>query len=198
VQLTKSIHDALRPYSISGAQHGTSGNNSDRLRSIVNETATTKANVATALQMISWGLKVNEYGNAFQDEQGNFVKLADSGVTEGLWKEMVEYASSKSIKGGDYKKLNLPFENKLFGQPQAVRDRMAKGVEDFVFEILVNVFNARDTAPLAVDAILKAGSYDLGPKGRRIENKEDWTPEKIAERALKLAGDKGPGGNFDD
>jgi fructose-bisphosphate aldolase, class II len=198
VQLTKSIHDALKPYSISGAQHGTSGNNSDRLRSIVNETATTKANVATALQMISWGLKVNEYGNAFQDEQGNFIKLADSGVTDGLWKEMVEYANSKSIKGGDYKKLNLPFENKLFGQPQAVRDRMAKGVEDFVYDILVNVFNARDTAPLAIEAILKAGSYDLGPKGARIENKEDWTPAKIAERAVKLAGDKGPGGNFDD
>jgi len=198
VQLTKEIHDALKPYKISGAQHGTSGNNSDRLRAIVKETATTKANVATALQMISWGLKVNEYGNAFQDEQGNFVKLSDSGVTDKLWNEMVEYANSKSIKGGDYKKLNLPFENKLFGQPRDVRDRMAKGVEDFVYDILVNVFNAGDTAPLAVEAILKANSYDLGPKGKRIENKDDWTPEKIAERAKKLAGDKGPGGNFDD
>jgi len=198
VQLTKSIHDALKKYNISGAQHGTSGNNSDRLRAIVKETATTKANVATALQMISWGLKVNEYGNAFQDDQGNFVKLADNGVTDNLWKEMVEYANSKSIKGGDYKKLNLPFENKLFGQPQAVRDRMAKGVEDFVYDILVNVFNAQDTAPLAIDAILKAGSYDLGPKGKKIENKADWTQEKIAERAKKLAGDKGAGGNFDD
>jgi fructose-bisphosphate aldolase, class II len=198
VALTKSIHDALKPYSISGAQHGTSGNNSDRLRSIVKETATTKANVATALQMISWGLKVNEYGNAFQDDQGNFVKLADNGVTDNLWKEMVEYANSKSIKGGDFKKLNLPFENKLFAQPKAVRDRMAKGVEDFVYDILVDVFNAKDTAPLGIEAILKAGSFDLGPKGKRIENPADWTPEKIAERAVKLAGEKGPGGNFDD
>jgi fructose-bisphosphate aldolase, class II len=198
VALTKSIHDALKPYSMSGAQHGTSGNNSDRLRSIVKETATTKANVATALQMISWGLKVNEYGNAFQDDQGNFVKLADKGATESLWKEMVEYAVSKSIKGGDYKKLNLPFEAKLFSQPQAVRDRMAKGVEEFVYDILVNVFNAKDTAPLGIEAILKAGSYDLGPKGKQVENPAEWTKEKIAEKALKLAGDKGPGGNFDD
>jgi fructose-bisphosphate aldolase, class II len=198
VALTKSIHDALKPYSISGAQHGTSGNNSDRLRSIVKDTATTKANVATALQMISWGLKVNEYGNAFQDDQGNFVKLADKGVTDNLWKEMVEYANSKSIKGGDYKKLNLPFENKLFGQPRDIRDRMAKGVEDFVYDILVNVFNAKDTAPLGVEAILKAGSFDLGPKGKRIENPAEWTPEKIAERAIKLTGEKGPEGNFDD
>ncbi|MBN1625457.1 MAG: class II fructose-bisphosphate aldolase, partial [Deltaproteobacteria bacterium] len=142
VHLTKEIHEALKPYNISGAQHGTSGNNSDRLRRIAGETATTKANVATALQMISWGLKVNEYGNAFQDEQGNFVKLTDSGITDKLWNEMVEYANSKSIKGGDYKKLNLPFENKLFGLPKDIRERMAKGVEDFVYDILVSVFNA--------------------------------------------------------
>jgi fructose-bisphosphate aldolase, class II len=198
VQLTKNIHDALKKYNLSGAQHGTSGNNSDRLRSIVKDTSTTKANVATALQMITWGVKVNEYGNAFLDEQGEFVKISDHGVTDSLWKEMVEYAKSKSIKGGDYKKLNLPFENKLYGQEKAIRDRMAKGVEDFVYDILVNVFNAKDTAPLAIDAILKAGSYDLGPKGKRIENPAEWTPDKIKEQALKLAGDKGPGGNFDD
>jgi fructose/tagatose bisphosphate aldolase len=198
VQLTKDIHDALRKYGISGAQHGTSGNNSDRLRSIAGETSTTKANVATALQMISWGLKVNEYGNAFQDDQGEFVKMPDSGITDSLWKEMVEYAKSKSIKGGDYKKLNLPFENKLFGQPKEVRDRMVKGVEDFVYDILVDVFNAKDTAPLAIEAILKAGSFDMGPKAERIEDKNEWTEAKIRERALKISEKKGPEGNFDD
>jgi len=198
VQLTKNIHDALKKYNISGAQHGTSGNNSDRLRSIVGETATTKANVATALQMISWGVQVNEYGNAFLDANGEFVKLPDGGVADSIWKEMVEYAKSKAIKAGDYKKLNLPFENKLFAQTKEIRERMVKGVEDFVYDILVDVFNAKDTAPLALDAILKAGSFDLGPKGKRIETPADWTPEKIKERALKLAGDKGPGGNFDD
>ena len=198
VQLTQSIHEALRKYNISGAQHGTSGNNSERLRSIVQQTSTTKANVATALQMISWGLKVNEFGNAFQDEQGNFVKLSDSGVTDALWKEMLDWANSKSLKGGDYKKLNLPFENKCFGQPKAIRERMAKGVEDFVYDLLTNVFNATDTAPLAVDAILKAGSFDLGPKGEKIEDAAEWTAEKIAQRALTLSTDKGPAGNFDD
>ena len=75
VELTAQIHKALEPYKMSGAQHGTSGNNSDRLRAIAAKTHTTKANVATALQMISWGLKVNAYGNAFLDETGNFVKV---------------------------------------------------------------------------------------------------------------------------
>jgi fructose-bisphosphate aldolase class II len=198
VPLTSEIHKALAKYKVSGAQHGTSGNNSDRLRNITRETNTTKANVATALQMITWGVKVNDYGNAQLDENGDFIKVADAGVTEEVWAEMVEYARSKDIKGGNYKKLNLPFENKLFGQPKEVRERMAKGVEKFVYELLTNVFNAADTAPMAIEAILNAGSYDLGPKAERIEDPADWTNEKIHERAAGLNATKGPAGDFDD
>jgi fructose/tagatose bisphosphate aldolase len=198
VQLTKDIHTALAKYKISGAQHGTSGNNSERLRQIAQQTRTTKANVATALQMITWGVKVNEFGNAFLDEKGEFVKVANQGMTDELWAEMVAIAKSKSLKAGDYKKLNLPFENKLFGLPREIRERMAKGVEDFVYELLTKVFNSQDTAPLAIEAILKAGSYDLGPKAQRIENPADWTEQKIKERAAKIHGDKGPKGSFDD
>lgn len=198
VSLTAEIHKALIKYKVSGAQHGTSGNNSDRLRSIVQGTDTTKANVATALQMITWGVKVNEYGNAQLDKNGEFIKVVDKGVTEGLWTEMVEYAKSKELKGGNYKKLNLPFENKLLRLPRDVRERMAKGVEAFVYELLTGVFNARDTAPLAVEAILKAGSYDPGPKVTRIEDPAQWTETRIRERAAGLNSDKGPAGDFED
>ena len=54
------------------------------------------------------------------------------------------------------------------------------------------------TAPLAIEAILKAGSYDLGPKSGRIEDPAVWTPAKIAARAKALTGDKGPAGDFSD
>ncbi len=186
VGLTAEIHQALSRYEVSGAQHGTSGNNSDRLREIAAKTHTTKANVATALQMVSWGLEVNDYGNAATDEDGNFIKISGEGVTEALWAEMQAYAESKGLKGGNFKKLNLPFENKILGQPKEIRERMSRRVEDFVYNLLVNVFNARDTAPLAIDAILTAGSYDLGPKARRLEDPSDWTEAKIIERALTI------------
>ena len=94
VELTRSIHEALAPYKVSGAQHGTSGNNSDRLREIAARTRTTRANEATALRMVSWGLEVNDYGNAILDADGNF------------------------------KKLNLPFENQILWQPTAVSEIM--------------------------------------------------------------------------
>jgi fructose/tagatose bisphosphate aldolase len=198
VELTSSIHDALKKYRISGAQHGTSGNSSDRLRQIAQQTKTTKANVATALQMISWGLEVNDYGNAMLDENGDFIKIKNEGVTESMWKKMVAYAASIGLKGGSYKKLNLPFENKLLGQPQEIRKRMGKRVEAFVYHMLIDVFNAEDTAPLVIDAILETGSYDPGSKVSQLEDPAQWTPDKIIEQGSAISTTKDPLGDFDD
>jgi fructose-bisphosphate aldolase class II len=198
VDLTVRIHKAIEKYGVSGAQHGTSGNSFDKLRSIAKETRTTKVNVATALQMVSWGVEVNEYGNAMQDQNGAFIKLPDSGVPEQIWEEMVTYAKDKGWKGGDYKRLNLPFENRFLGLHREIRERMTQAVEDFTYNMIVNVFNAEDTAPLAVEAILRAESYDMGPKARRMENPKDWTEDKIREKAKAIDSEKGPTGNFDD
>ena len=198
VGLTAEVHAGLAPYHVSGAQHGTSGNSSERLREIAAKTSTTKANVATALQMVSWGLQVNDYGNAILDADGNFIKVKDAGVTENMWQQMVAYAEANGWKKGNYKSLNLPFEPKLMGQPTAIRERMVKRVEDFVYNLLVNVFNAQDSAPLGIKAILEKGSYDMGPKVGRIEDPAQWTGEKIARRAASLDSDKGPEGDFDD
>lgn len=198
VELTASIHNAIERYRVSGAQHGTSGNSSERLREIATKTNTTKANVATALQMISWGVQVNDYGNAILDENGNFIKIKNTGVTEELWAEMVAYADSRQLKKGDYKKLNLPFENKILGQAKEIRDRMAEGVEKFVYELLTSVFNAADTAPLVIEEIIKKNSHDPGPKIERLEAPADWTAEKIKEKAKTITSAKGPAGDFDD
>jgi fructose-bisphosphate aldolase, class II len=198
VELTAAIHQALEKYKVSGAQHGTSGNSSARLRQIVEKTRTTKANVATALQMISWGLEVNDYGNATLDANGNFVKVAEEGVTEAVWQEMIAHARAGNMKAGDYKKLNIVFENRLLSQPAPIRERMTERVASFVYKMLVDVFNAKDTAPLAVDAILEAGSHDPGPKASRIEPPDQWTRDKIIERAKSIDSDKGPAGDFED
>ena len=198
VGLTAEVHAALARYQVSGAQHGTSGNSSERLREIADKTHTTKANVATALQMISWGLEVNDYGNAQLDADGNFIKVKGEGVTEEMWAAVVAYADERGWHKGDYKNLNLPFENRFLAQPAEIRARMAKRVEDFAFKMMTEVFNARDTAPLAVEAILAAGSYDLKPKVGRLEDPADWTDAKIVEKSKALDSDKGAAGQFDD
>jgi len=198
INLTAEIHEALAKYNMSGAQHGTSGNSSERLREIAAKTRTTKANVATALQMISWGLEVNDYGNARLDNDGKFIKVKGEGVTENIWSEIVAYAKSKGLKAGDYKKLNLPFENRLLGQPKEIKERMSKRVEEFIYKMLVNVFNAQDTAPIVISSILDSGTYDPGPKTKRLEDPVEWTTEKIVKKAESFITGKGPKGNFDD
>lgn len=198
VDLTAQIHEALAPYKISGAQHGTSGNSSERLREIATRTRTTKANVATALQMISWGLKVNDYGNAILDDNGSFIKVSNEGVSEEVWAEMNAYADSNGIKGGNYKKLNLPFESKLLSQPQEIRERMAARVESFVYNMMVDVFNSKDSAPLIFETILKTGGFDPGPKASKIEEPSQWTKDQIIAKAKNIKSDKGPSGDFDD
>ena len=198
VDLTQSIHDALAPYHVSGAQHGTSGNNSDRLRKIASNTRTTKANVATALQMISWGLEVNDDGNAILDEAGEFEKVVGEGATDESWAAMKAYAADKGWTGGNYKKLNLPFENTLLGQSRDVRERMVKRVEEFAYNMMVNVLGCGDTAPLVMEAILTNGSHDPGSKAETIEAVDEWTEAKIREKASLIVSDKGPEGDFDD
>jgi fructose-bisphosphate aldolase class II len=198
VELTSDIHKALEPYHVSGAQHGTSGNSYDKLRQIAAKTRTTKANVATALQMASWGVKVNEYGNAELDQDGNFIKIHGRGVPDDIWEEMTAYAQKEGWKGGNYKWLNLPFENRLLGQSREVRERMVQAVEDFVYHLIAEVFNGADTAPLAIEQILRAGSYDLGPKATRTEDPAEWTEQKIRERGKLIDSDKGPRGDFSD
>lgn len=198
VDLTAQIHDALSPYHVSGAQHGTSGNSSERLREIAARTRTTKANVATALQMISWGVEVNDYGNAILDDAGNFIKIPGEGATEKVWQSMLEYAQQAGLKGGNFKKLNLPFENHLLAQSADVRERMAQRVEDFAYNLLTQVFNAQDTSDLVKEMILDVGGYDPGAKAEKIENPHEWTEGKIVARAATLDSDKGPEGDFDD
>ncbi len=198
IELTARIHEALSPYNVSGAQHGTSGNSSEKLTQIREKTRTTKANVATALQMLSWGLKVNDYGNAHLDENGEFIKVKDQGVTEAAWEKLTAYAREKGLKKGDYKKLNLPFETYLMGQDRKTRERMCKRVEDFVYDMLVNVFNCKDTAPIAVNAILETGTFDPGPRASRTENPDEWTPEKIREKGDRIVRDRGEKGDFED
>lgn len=198
VDLTAKIHQALAPYHVSGAQHGTSGNSSARLKEIAAQTATTKANVATALQMLSWGVAVNDYGNAILDASGRLRKKPGIGLDDALWTEMVAYADAKGLKAGDYKKLNAVFENRLLGQPAAIRARMADAVADFVYWLLTDVFNAGGTARYAAEALADADGFDLGPKVGVIEPAADWTRERILAKAKSLSREKGPEGNFDD
>ena len=186
IELTAEIHNAIAKYGISGAQHGTSGNSYDKLKQITLETKTTKANVATAFQMMSWGVEVNEYGNAVTDSAGNFIKKQNEGVSPSLWKEMTEYANKLNFKLNDFRKINSAFENKLLSEPIEIRERMASAVEEFALNIMKNVFNSVNTADIFMDILFEKKSFDAGNKAEVIEDIKEWSFDKIKEKALSL------------
>ena len=111
---------------------------------------------------------------------------------------MTSYAHEKGLKKGDYKRLNLPFESKIMAQTAEVRERMIKRIEDFAYNLLIDVFNAKDSADIAIQTIIEKNSHDMGPKYQKTQNPKDWTPEKIKEKASLIDSDKGPDGDFDD
>jgi hypothetical protein len=47
--------------------------------------------------MISWGVQVNDYGNAILDADGNFSKVKGEGVTEEMWAEMAPVEAKEEI-----------------------------------------------------------------------------------------------------
>ena len=186
IDITAEIHNAIQKYGVSGAQHGTSGNDYDKLKKIANETKTTKANVATAFQMLSWGIEVNEYGNAVTDADSNFIKKPNEGVSNSLWAEMVKYAADKGFRMNDFRKINRAFENKLVSETRKVKERMTNAVEEFAFHMMKNVFNSENTGDILIDILLSKNSYDAGNKAECIEKREDWSFEKIKERSKNL------------
>ena len=198
LQRTIEIHNAISDFGISGAQHGTSGNSFEMLKRVASETLTTKANISTALQMVSWGVKVNEYGNAILDSEGRLIKEDSKGIPSELWDEMVRYANDRGWGISDYKRLNLPFENYLLSLPIKVRDRITEGVSDFVYRLLTEVFNAKESADIALELILEKGSYDMGFKTTKKEDPADWTVEEIRKRASQFSSDHGKAGDYDD
>lgn len=143
-------------------------------------------------------MKVNDYGNAIMDESGSFIKESGKGVSRITWEKMCAFAATNDWQKGNFKKLNLPFENILTAQDASVRERMVKGVENFIFTLLTDVFNATDTADLVKKQIIETQSHMPGFKAEKIEQKNEWTREKILEKASRITVNKGPEGDFDD
>jgi hypothetical protein len=101
------------------------------------------------------------------------------------------------IKAATTENSIYPSRPRFFPSPLACEKRIQKGVEDYVGRLL-ELLNARNTAPMVMEAIYRTQSADPGPVAQQIEDPRQWTNEKITGRALSICSDKGPQGDFDD
>jgi fructose/tagatose bisphosphate aldolase len=161
---TKEIADAIAPYGVSIAQHGISGTPFDKVSQFP-KYGINKGNVATLFQNVVFGIKMDpDTGNAIT-EGGTYVKESGRGVSDALWQEMVAYADGRGMsrKSGDYKKLNLPFHEKILAEPDHITGRITDEVAEWA-KRFIRVFGGEGTAGHVLEAASRRADHNSSPE----------------------------------
>lgn len=189
---TKEIADAIAPYGVSIAQHGISGTPLDKV-STFRKFGIRKGNVATLFQNCYFGIEMDpDTGNAITDG-GTYKKDPNRGVSMELWNEIVAMADDKGMnrKSGDYKKLNLPFCEKILAEPQPVIDRIVDEMTWWA-ERFITAFGAEGSADAVLEVIARRPDHNASPERKVLGSRADYTE-------ANAPGKKGnDGGDYDD
>lgn len=172
---TREIADVIDPYGVTIAQHGISGTPLDKV-STFRKYGIRKGNVATLFQNVYFGIKMDpETGNAIT-EGGTYTKEADRGISTKLWNEMVAAADGKGMsrKSGDYKKLNLPFRDGIFAEPQPIIDRIVDEMQHWAERFIV-AFGAEGSADAVAEVMSKRPDHNASPDRKVMGNRADYT-----------------------
>lgn len=189
---TKEIADAIAPYGVSIAQHGISGTPFDKVAKFT-AYGINKGNVATLFQNVVFGVKMDaETGNAIT-EGGSYIKEPDRGISERLWQEIAAFADGQGMsrKSGDYKKLNLPFHEKILAEPDHVINRIVDEVADWGRRF-IRAFGGEGTAEKVVEVMSRRPDHNASPERVIRSPRVKYGPSEAPKQA------KGVGGDFDD
>jgi fructose/tagatose bisphosphate aldolase len=185
---TKEIADAIAPYGVSIAQHGISGTPFEKVAKF-RHYGINKGNVATLFQNVVFGIQMDpDTGNAVTDS-GAYVKEPGRGITEGLWNEIVAYADDKGMsrKSGDYKKLNLPFHEKILAEPTHVIGRITDEISEWA-KRFIRAFGGEGTAEKVVEVACRRADHNSSPE-RVIRNPRSKYGPEAAPNKGKTEGD---------
>ena len=147
LDLTRQIWQAIQPWSVDIAQHGITGTSLEKISTFI-QYGIRKGNVGTLWQNISFGLAMNQNGNAITTEKREYIKRPYRGVTDELWQEMCDWAVATGNTGGEIKKANKAFAAKMNALPVAAKRR----ITDHAYEEAVRLFEATRSIGLAESA----------------------------------------------
>ena len=144
LDLTKSIWDAIQPWDADIAQHGITGTSLGKIRQFINY-GIRKGNVGTFWQNISFGIAMNENGNALATSDKDYITRSYRGLPDSLWEEMTRWAQETGNTGGNIKKANKVFADRFNKIDRVYTDRItAQGYEEGV-----KLFEATNSIGLA-------------------------------------------------
>ncbi|MDR3254006.1 MAG: class II fructose-bisphosphate aldolase [Synergistaceae bacterium] len=190
---TKQIADAIAPYGVSIAQHGISGTPFSKV-SKFSKYGINKGNVATLFQNVVFGIKMDpETGNAVTDG-GTYIKESDRGISDALWQQIVAEADGKGMsrKSGDYKKLNLPYHERILAEPDNIIGRIVDEVADWGRRF-IKAFGTEGAAEKVIEVASRRTDHNSSPERVIRSPRVKYGPEQAPNKAKS-----GSGGKFDD
>lgn len=146
LNLTLDIWKAIQSWSVDIAQHGITGTSLDKISTFI-QYGIRKGNVGTLWQNISFGLAMNQNGNAITTEKREYIKRPYRGIPDELWQEMNQWAEETGNSGGNIKKANKAFAAKMNALPLCYKRR----ISDHVYEEALRLFEATRSIGLAAD-----------------------------------------------
>ena len=148
LDLTKEIWEAIQPWEVDIAQHGITGTSLDKITQFIHQ-GIRKGNVGTFWQNISFGLAMNQNGNAITTPEKHYIKRPYRGVPDELWEKMWKWAEETGNTGGNIKKANKEFANEL----NAVGEDCQQRITAQAYEEAIRLFEATNSAGLAGEVI---------------------------------------------
>lgn len=148
LDLTKKIWEAIQPWGVDIAQHGITGTSLDKITQFIHH-GIRKGNVGTFWQNISFGLAMNQSGNAITTPEKHYIKRPYRGVPDQLWENMWKWAEETGNTGGNIKKANKAFADQLNAVTEECRER----INVQACEEAIRLFEATNSAGLAGEVI---------------------------------------------
>jgi fructose/tagatose bisphosphate aldolase len=148
LDLTKRIWEAIQPWGVDIAQHGITGTSLDKITQFIYH-GIRKGNVGTFWQNISFGLAMNQNGNAITTPEKHYIKRSYRGVPDALWEEMWKWAEETENTGGNIKKANKAFTEQLNQVSEVHKGRITVQA----YEEAIRLFEATNSAGLAGEVI---------------------------------------------
>ncbi len=144
LELTRSIWDAIQSWGVDIAQHGITGTSLDKISSFI-EYGIRKGNVGTLWQNLSFGLAMNQNGNAITTGDKQYIKRPYRGIPDELWEEMMKWAAETNNTGGNIKAANKPFAPVFNALPLQYKKRTT----EHVYEEAIRLFEATHSIGLS-------------------------------------------------
>lgn len=144
LDLTRAIWQAIQAWSVDIAQHGITGTSLDKISSFI-QYGIRKGNVGTLWQNISFGMAMNQNGNAMTTENRDYIKRPYRGIPDDLWQEILKWAVETGNTGGNIKKANKAF-SPIFN---ALPIEFKKRTTEHAYEEAVRLFEATHSIGIA-------------------------------------------------